>query len=784
MKWQKLCILLPLIVLFSAPFIFTAGEDDPYKGEEGPYKQEKEKVLDLVIQNVLGGKTDNVEILINEIPRDLKHTAKLEDLDGSIDQPNDWSWLVVIDDQPGAYWRHPARWVFVNHEATEILLILNKDSLPKIKMDSKLIRFEVLFDYVPQPREVPKREKPDTPSESRATSDYSYDNYYAVIIQGDLPGAGDSYNEFWLDNVIMYQTLIEKGYFPENIYVLYGHGNNETDFPCEWYQETMVDYPAFKQDVRNIFIWMRDGNPEQGIPQVTANDFIYLYTFDHGGSQGSCNATLCLMDGCMPDTEFASFFNDIPYQHRAVAMQQCHSGGFIDNLENENTVILTAANCYESAYEGNESEQCNGHIMHHGEFNYWYMSAMSGHKPKPGEEPVDEDRNDDGQVSFYEAYQYVIENDDRPEHPQYSDPGGIGDILSLDALIGPFLSYDTHTIDDSGLYGNNDGIAGPGETVTMPVTLKNSGSDPSYNISAIFRSDFPEYIRIIDRDADFPDILNGETATSLPPHYEYSIDPDTPCGVTANMTLNISADQFERDSTFPLHIGILRDDYPSDDTPLNIPKKTSGVDSTRNIPDSFTIQNITVTVSISHENIIQLQVILKSPAGTEVYLHNRTKLGAKNINTTYDTLTLPDGPGTMNDFNGENPQGIWTLTITDDQGGRIPSGTLNYWTLHLEATEPFNCIPLNCGEPKPPSIGDALRLSKENDTDLRLSWNPVSGASDYRIWKSPVPDFSDEIFVGQTFGGVTSYIETGALNDSTCYHYKVCAINSCNQEGP
>ncbi len=786
MNLKKIYFLIPLLIISSSLLLFAGNESlhSESVNNEDPYKQEKEKVLEFVIQNVLEGKTDDIEILINGIPRDPAQITKLEDMDGLVEQPDGWSWLAVIDELPGTYGRRPTKWIFFNREATQIIIILNKDSLPKMEMSGNRVRFGVLLDYIPQPGEVPKREVPEAPSGDAATQDFTYDNYYAVIIEGDLPGAGDSYNEFWLDNVIMYQTLLEKGYPPENIYVLYGYGNDETSFPCEWYLETMVDYPAYHQDVRNLFTWMRDGNPEEGIPQVTANDFIYLYTFDHGGYQGGCNATLCLMDGCMPDTEFASYFNDIPYKHRAVAMQQCHSGGFIDNLENETTVILTAANCTQSAWEGNESEQCSGRTMHHGEFNYWFMSAMRSHKPKPGEEPVDEDRNDDGKVSFWESYNYVIENDDRPENPLYSDLGGIGDILSLQAWDGPVLRHDSFAIDDSDSYGNNDGIAGPGETVTMPVTLANIGNEVAYAISGDLRSDSPDQVRVIDRIADFPDIPDGETSTSLSPHYRLGIDPDTPCGTTVDMTLSITADQFEGDGQFPLHIGKIKDEYPSDDTPLKIPKKTAGTVSTLYVPDSFTLQDINVFIDIAHDNIMQIQVILKSPSGTEVYLHNRTKVGSKDIKTTYDFITSPDGPGSMNDFNGENPQGNWTLTITDDTAGQVGTGTLNSWVLLLDATAPFNCIPLDCGEPKPPSIGEALRLVKENATDMRLSWDPIPGASDYRVWKSTSFDFLDEIFVGQTSGGTTYYIEGGALSDPTTYCYKVCAINSCNQEGP
>jgi hypothetical protein len=260
------------------------------------------------------------------------------------------------------------------------------------------------------------------------------------------------------------------------------------------------------------------------------------------------------MDGCMSDTEFASYFNQIDYQHRAVVMQQCNSGGFIDNLMNDTTVILTAANCYESAYEANEHEYCNGHTMHHGEFNYWYMSAMRGHKPLPGAEPVDEDRNGDGKVSFWESFQYTLENDDAWEHPQYSDPGGLGDILSLQTLSEPHISYVAHSVDDSGPYGNDDGHAQPGETITVPVTLVNAGGGTVPGVTATLHGGNPQHVRVTDNRADFPDLSHGNPETSLPPHYQISLDPEMPCEEVL-FSLDVEGVDYQGQMRVPLFVG-------------------------------------------------------------------------------------------------------------------------------------------------------------------------------------------------------------------------------------
>jgi hypothetical protein len=286
------------------------------------------------------------------------------------------------------------------------------------------------------------------------------------------------------------------------------------------------------------------------------------------------------------------------------------------------------------------------------------MSALRGHKPLPGEQPVDQDTNDDGKVSFWEAFQYALVNDDAPENPQYSDPGGLGDLLSLQVVTEPAVDYVSHAIDDAGPYGNNDGYAQPGETVSIPVTLVNSGGGTVCGVGATIRGGNPEHVRILGHRADFPDLAHGDPASSLPPHYEISFDPDMPCAELP-MTLNVRAVDYQRRLTLPLLVG-----KPS-------------------------------------------------------------------------------------------------------IGGVSP-----------------DCAPFSCPEPEPPSIGDSLRLNRVGDTDLELSWDAVTGAADYRVWKASVPDFSDEVYVGKTSGAATSYVETGALLDPNPSCYLVRALNSCNQEGP
>lgn len=101
-----------------------------------------------------------------------------------------------------------------------------------------------------------------------------------------------------------------------------------------------------------------------------------------------------------------------------------------------------------------------------------------------------------------------------------------------------------------------------------------------------------------------------------------------------------------------------------------------------------------VNLNISHTFIDDLIISLKSPSGTEVVLMERPCTNQDNIIINFDSESPnaygsfpcpPTNNGTykayesLTAFNGENPNGVWTLTVTDvfSQDG----GALNSWSL-------------------------------------------------------------------------------------------------------
>lgn len=110
---------------------------------------------------------------------------------------------------------------------------------------------------------------------------------------------------------------------------------------------------------------------------------------------------------------------------------------------------------------------------------------------------------------------------------------------------------------------------------------------------------------------------------------------------------------------------------------------------------SGTLSDVNITLNITHTFDAQLEVFLISPSGTRVKLFAGVGgSGDHFTSTTLDdqaamAITVGAAPfsgsfrpqGLLADLVGENPNGTWTLEITDTQTGDV--GTLNSWSLTL-----------------------------------------------------------------------------------------------------
>jgi len=184
---------------------------------------------------------------------------------------------------------------------------------------------------------------------------------YAIIACGT---SYDSQHYKWFLNStrMAYDLLRNNDYPDENICYLF-----ESD------KEPDVDYEAtisnFKKAIEDL--------------QKKANesDMIILLLIGHGAYRGT-NSYYSLKDYNLSDTVMVDMFKKIKRDKLIFIFSQCNSGGFIDDLSGENTVVITSTRKDES---------------NRAAFIEPFLTSFSGTG----------DANSDGKVSFAEAFNYA-----------------------------------------------------------------------------------------------------------------------------------------------------------------------------------------------------------------------------------------------------------------------------------------------------------------------------------------------------------------------------------------
>ncbi len=155
--------------------------------------------------------------------------------------------------------------------------------------------------------------------------------------------------------------------------------------------------------------------------------------------------------------------------------------------------------------------------------------------------------------------------------------------------------------------------------------------------------------------------------------------------------------------------------------------------------------DVDLTTAISHTSAADLDITLTSPLGTTVTISTDNggtlddvfngTLWDDNCNDTavdhlYTNLVVatPLSPeGRLSAFRGENPNGVWTLTIADDAA--LDNGTLNSWGLDLAtlpAAPPVNSTTIShtpglaIATATPNTVADSIAVSGVGTTTLEV----------------------------------------------------------------
>ena len=311
-------------------------------------------------------------------------------------------------------------------------------------------------------------------------------------------------------------------------------------------------------------------------------------------------------------------------------------------------------------------------------------------------------------------------------------------------------------------------LRSPAGTVVTITTDNGGGSDNVFN-GTLFDDDANPmgqvpYVTNAGVTTDHP-FVNLVTATPLTPEEPLAaFIGENPNGI---WTLTISDDlggdvgvlsSWALDiSTLPMTPMSTMNGPFTNNTPLTIPTGPAVVSSTINVTGAgTTVGKLTLQTFITHTFNADLDITLQSPSGTVVTV--TTDNAGANDNVFNGTLfdddanpmgqvpyinnsTVTSGPGITTDqlyannvvvnnltpeepfgaFIGEDPNGTWTLTISDDLAG--DGGTLASWTLNIAT------INVNCGgatlEHLTVYAADTLNNRIQRTLDDGMSWETV-----------------------------------------------------------
>ena len=409
-------------------------------------KISQEKAWEIVKQNVLGNKTENINVYVNTSVISAKTHIKTLGREEEV-SPDTNSWLFFIDDIPYGNWSHPCRYIYVDCENSEV--VVHNHSMPPLGIEmTPLIEQKYDTEVLLYDSKKMKEQSTKTIVTNNTLKNYAASKDYAVIING---GVKDSLNyiRYWNDCAAIYSTLVNVyGYNRNHIYVLMSDGTNpaydrrtnygfdSSPLDLDGDGTNDIQYAATRNNVISVLNQLSN--------TLTSDNNLFIYTMDHGGISDN-NSYICLWNNeVLFDYEFASLLSNINANAINICMGQCHSGGFIDNLSNNKYVIATACKFNEvshSLYNG-----CDGYDA----FVYYWTAAVTG--AYPNGVAANADSNSDGYISMREAFDFASTIDPEDETPQIAyTPSGtdtrlnlfmeIPDIIAGDVLISTYKIY-------------------------------------------------------------------------------------------------------------------------------------------------------------------------------------------------------------------------------------------------------------------------------------------------------------------------------------------------------
>ena len=378
----------------------------------------------------------------------------------------------------------------------------------------------------------------------------------------------------------------------------------------------------------------------------------------------------------------------------------------------------------------------------------------------------------------------------------------VGTIDSFELLLsyppqgcGAFVQRQSHSVTDacSGTGSGGNTIVDPGEDLTIPVVLANTGTDPAAAVTAVLSTTTPG-VSVTTASASYGTLNPGTSASGSNP-YLVHVGNSVTCGSSIAFTITASAvGGGTWVSNFSVPVGTPTSStttYNSTDVPKPLPDVATA-NSVISVVDTSIVQDVNVRITLTHTFDGDLDIFLVGPNGAVVELSTDNGASGDNYtNTVFDdsaatSITGGSAPFTgtfrpeqsLSALNGIPANGTWTLRITDDASADV--GTLTAWSIELRVGSGFTCN--TCVVPTPPGPVGTITW----DDKSTLSWSPVALATNYNVYRGTCSDLAKlhTIDVDSCQRATTpSTSASGLVEDVGCMFWLVRAQNGAG-EGP
>lgn len=231
---------------------------------------------------------------------------------------------------------------------------------------------------------------------------------------------------------------------------------------------------------------------------------------------------------------------------------------------------------------------------------------------------------------------------------------------------------------------SGNGAADPGETVSVRVTLNNTGLSDATGVSAVLSSATPG-VSVTQASAAFPDLVAGGGSGTATVDYEFAVDTEVSCGTLLVFDLTVSFTGWSGPSNDVLgtqtFAGVPVGGYGHLAPYAAIPDNDgTAVFSRITISGTGALvsEDINMDIDLRHTAIGDLVLWLTSPSGTRAFLHVLEGGSADDIVGNYPNTLTP--AQSFSRFLGEPLDGVWELMVRDQGSGG--TGTLNSWALY------------------------------------------------------------------------------------------------------